>query len=329
MRISLLDRANVLSDDPDGATALRRAVDRARHADDLGIHRFLVAEHHGVPGLAGSVPAALAAAVGQATSRIRVGTAGIMLPDHAPLVVAEQATVLESLFPGRVDIGLGSSVGFTAAVRRALRQDGDAATAREGFPDDLAEVAGYLSGESEVVLRPRPAAPPRLFLLTGGSDRSIAAAASLGLGAVIGGRDAASVAQAVGRYRAAVAQAPEAPEVIVAVTAAVAATEEAARDLVLPEVWAQVMSRSTGVFSPLRPVGELDEAELTAQQRRRVERGLAATVHGTPEQVRRRLDEVVEQTGVEDILVTGGMSDVAGQWGSDRALAAMSGGQWG
>lgn len=333
MRISLLDRANVLVGDTDGTEgtddtlALRRVVDRARRAEDLGYHRFLVAEHHGVPGLAGSAPGILAAAVGQATSAIRTGTAGVMLPDHAPLVVAEQATVLESLFPGRTDIGLGSSVGFTAAVRRALRQDGDAATARAGFLDDLTEVVGYLSGESEVAVRPGPATAPHVLLLTGGSDRSIDTAAALGLGVIVGGRDATSVAAAVARYRAAFRPGPvgSAPEAVVAVTAAVAPSRDAARDLVLPEVWTQVMSRSTGEFSPLRPVGELDARQLTAQQRRRVERGLAATVHGTREEVRSALAGIVSRTGVDDLLVTGGMSDTAGQRYSDRTLAELAG----
>ncbi|MGP9725496.1 MsnO8 family LLM class oxidoreductase [Corynebacterium sp. AOP40-9SA-29] len=322
MRYSLLDRANTVDGTPD-ATALRRVVERAGRAEALGYHRFLVAEHHGVPGIAGSAPGVLAAAVGQATSTVRIGTAGIMVPDHAPIVVAEQAAVLAALFPGRVDIGLGSSVGFTGAVRRALRQPQDAATAREGFADDLAEVLGYLRGGAdgthapeapEVTMRPALATAPPVYLLTGGSPHSLALASHHGLGVILGGPDPGRVDR--GGEDAA-------QEVIVSRTVAVAPTREAARDLVLPEVWAQVMSRSTGAFMPLRPVAELDEAELTAQQRRRVDRALENTVYGTAEDVSAALHALAARTGASEILVTGGASDPAGQERSDALLAGI------
>lgn len=316
MRYSLLDRANNVDGMPDAA-ALRRVVERAGRAESLGYHRFLVAEHHGVPGIAGSAPGVLAAAVGQATSTVRVGTAGIMVPDHAPIVVAEQAAVLAALFPGRVDIGLGSSVGFTGAVRRALRQPQDAATAREGFAGDLDEVLGYLRGGgdgTDVTMRPALATAPPVFLLTGGSPRSLALASQRGLGVILGGPDP-------GRVDGAAVGAGE--ETVVSRTVAVAPTREAARDLVLPEVWAQVMSRSTGAFMPLRPVAELDEAELTAQQRRRVDRALENTVYGTAQDVSAALHALAERTGASEILVTGGSSDPAGQERSDALLAGI------
>jgi alkanesulfonate monooxygenase SsuD/methylene tetrahydromethanopterin reductase-like flavin-dependent oxidoreductase (luciferase family) len=305
MRYSILDRANVVS----GATdteALRRVVDRARVAEELGYHRFLVAEHHGVPGIAGSAPAVLAAAVGQATSTVRVGTAGVMVLDHAPVVVAEQAAVLQALFPGRVDIGLGASVGFTPAVRRALRQPEDAGEAREGFAAALREVVGYLRGRSEVTLRPWVDEPPALHLLTGGSRRSLDLAGELDLGVVLGGPEPARVDGAV-----------------VSCQVAVADSREEARDLVLPEVWAQVMARTTGRFMPLQPVGELDEADLTAQQRRRVTRGLEATIHGTPDEVAAEVAALTRRTGASELLVTGGASDRAGQARSDGLLAGI------
>ncbi|MDN5583287.1 MAG: MsnO8 family LLM class oxidoreductase [Corynebacterium sp.] len=319
MRYSLLDRANTVVGTSDAA-ALRRVVERAGRAEALGYHRFLVAEHHGVPGIAGSAPGVLAAAVGQATSTVRVGTAGFMVPDHAPIVVAEQAAVLAALFPGRVDIGLGSSVGFTGAVRRALRQPQDAATAREGFAGDLDEVLGYLraGGDGayapEVTMRPALATAPPVYLLTGGSPRSLALAARHGLGVILGGPDPGSVGGG---------EDVTVEETVVSRTVAVAPTREAARDLVLPEVWAQVMSRSTGAFMPLRPVAELDEAELTAQQRRRVGRALENTVFGTAQDVSAALHALAERTGASEILVTGGASDPAGQERSDALLAGI------
>ena len=114
----------------------------ARHAERLGFHRFWVSEHHGVPGVAGSAPTVLAAAVAAATHTIRVGTGGVMLPNHRPLVVAEQFGVLESLFPGRIDMGLGRSVGFTDGVRRALGRDKDAADTAD-FAGQLDELLGW------------------------------------------------------------------------------------------------------------------------------------------------------------------------------------------
>jgi len=111
-RISILDRANARDGFP-AADALNRVLERAQWAEELGYHRFWVAEHHAVPGIAGSVPAVLMAAVAARTHSIRVGSGGIMLPNHQPLVVAEQAATLEALHPGRIDLGVGRSVGFT------------------------------------------------------------------------------------------------------------------------------------------------------------------------------------------------------------------------
>lgn len=305
MRYSLLDRANTVEGSTD-AEAVRAVVGRAEHAEELGYHRFLVAEHHAVPGIAGSAPGILAAAVGQATDTIRIGTAGIMVPDHAPIDVAEQAAVLESLFPGRVDIGLGSSPGFTPAVRQALRQPEDAGEARADFVADLREVVRYLRGETPVTLRPTVDNPPSLFLLTGGSPRSLETARELGLGIILGGPGPAYVEGSV-----------------VSCQIAVAESREEARDLVLPEVWAQVLSRSTGQFMPLQPVEALDEAELTDQQWRRIARGLEATIYGGPDEVTAAVTALVERTGATEILVTGGSSDPDGQARSDGMLAEI------
>src|SRR5690606_9643927 len=118
--ISLLDRSRTRAGEPPSA-ALPATVERARRAESLGLHRFWVAEHHAVPGVASSSPPVLMTAVAAATSRIRVGSGGIMLPHHRPVVVAGQARMLAALHPGRIDLGLGRSLGFTQPVREALR----------------------------------------------------------------------------------------------------------------------------------------------------------------------------------------------------------------
>lgn len=143
-RFSVLDRSRT-REGHDAAEALRDTVRLAQELEGLGYHRIWVSEHHGVPGVAGSAPTVLAAAVAAATRTIRVGTGGVMLPNHQPLVVAEQFGVLESLFPGRIDMGLGRSVGFTDGVRRALGRDKDVA---DDFAGQLDELLGWFRGPS-------------------------------------------------------------------------------------------------------------------------------------------------------------------------------------
>ena len=136
MKVSLLDRSRTRLHVSD-AEALRGSVARAVHAERVGYDRFWVAEHHAVPGIASGTPAVLLGAIGAQTSRIRIGSGGVMLPLHQPLVVAEQFLALDVLYPDRVDLGLGRSVGFTEPVRRALRRDLDAV---QSFAEDLVEL---------------------------------------------------------------------------------------------------------------------------------------------------------------------------------------------
>lgn len=144
-RFSFLDRSRT-REGHDGPQALRDTVALAGTVEALGYHRFWVSEHHSVPGVAGSAPTVLAAAVAAATSTIRVGTGGVMLPNHQPFVVAEQFGVLASLFPGRIDMGLGRSAGFTDGIRRALGRDKQDAGA---FAGQLAELLGWLDGTQQ------------------------------------------------------------------------------------------------------------------------------------------------------------------------------------
>lgn len=329
--LSLLDRALTRTGVPD-ATILAEVVDRARRAEDLGFHGFWVAEHHAVPGIAGSAPTVLAAAIAGATNRIRVGTGGIMVPAHPPFIIAEAIAVLTALHPGRLDWGLGASTGFTSAVRRVLQQSDDAA---DHFGDDVGRVLEALDGTSPVTLRPQLSTPAPLHVLTGGARLPLAA--RCGLGAVVGGPSVHPPADAdaprrgrpghpgLADYRRTFRPSPHGPvpRVTVSVSVSVADTPEAARRLALPEAWATALSRSTGSFDPLRPVDELDPAGLTRQQAERVERALAQTVHGTPEQVQERLTAIVRWTGADELLLTGGVSDQAGGAHSDRLLASL------
>ncbi len=316
MRLSILDRSNVRGHEPDTRT-LRATVERARAAERLGYHRFWVAEHHAVPGIAGSAPAVLAGAVAAATDRIRVGSGGVMLPDHQPLVVAEQFATLQALHPGRVDLGLGRSVGFTPAVRGALRQDKDAA---DRFEADLEELQAFLGGTAAVTARPRDRGATPLFVLATGSGVHVAARRRLPV--VLGGpvllRDPEKARAALERYRA---EAGERARVLLAVNVMVAGTTEAARELLLPEARAMAQARTRGEFPPLQPVTDVRAERLTDRQQGLVDDYVATSVHGTPAQVAGRLRALAADHGAAEVLVTGATYDRVAQARSDALLA--------
>src|SRR5215207_2941132 len=131
------------------AQSFRNSLDLARHAERLGFRRFWVAEHHSLPGIASAATSVVIAHVAGGTSRIRVGSGGIMLPNHAPLVIAEQFGTLESLFPGRIDLGLGRAPGGDMQTARALRRN--LGSSGDTFPQDLAELISYFRGTAEGV----------------------------------------------------------------------------------------------------------------------------------------------------------------------------------
>ncbi|MGA5810735.1 LLM class flavin-dependent oxidoreductase [Streptomyces cellulosae] len=323
-RFSVLDRSRV-REGHTAPEALRDSVELAREAERLGYHRFWVAEHHGVPGVAGSAPTVLAAAVAGATRTIRVGTGGVMLPNHRPLVVAEQFGVLASLFPDRIDMGLGRSVGFTDGVRKALGRDkGDA----EDFAGQLDELLGWFEGTSPTGVHARPseglAVPP--FVLAMGKGADIAARA--GLPMVIGDlRDRDRMRRGVDRYRGRFRPSAwaEEPYVVISGTVAVADTPERARRLLVPEAWSMAYSRTHGTFPPLPPAERVESLAMTAKERGFYEAGLAGQLAGTEEEVERELEAVLKDTGAQEILVTTSTYDRDALLDSYRRLAALSG----
>jgi luciferase family oxidoreductase group 1 len=322
VRFSVLDRSRI-REGHTAAEALRDTVALAREAERLGYHRFWVSEHHGVPGVAGSAPTVLAAAVAGATDTIRVGTGGVMLPNHRPLVVAEQFGVLESLFPGRIDMGLGRSVGFTDGVRRALGRGKEDAT---DFAAQLDELLGWFRGTSPTGVHARPseglAVPP--FVLAMGEGAAIAARA--GLPMVIGDlRDRERMRRGIDTYRAQFRPSPWAPEphVVVSGTVAVAATPEEARRLLLPEAWSAAYSRTHGTFPPLPPAERVEAVPMTAKERSVYESGLSGHIAGTEEQVAHELESVLKETGAQEVLVTTSTYDRAALLDSHRRLAGI------
>jgi luciferase family oxidoreductase group 1 len=323
-RFSVLDRSRI-REGHTGPEALRDTVGLAREVERLGYHRFWVAEHHGVPGVAGSAPTVLAAAVAGATRTIRVGTGGVMLPNHRPLVVAEQFGVLESLFPGRVDMGLGRSVGFTDGVRRALGRGKDDA---EDFAAQLDELLGWFRGTSPTGVHARPAegllVPP--FVLAMGEGATIAARA--GLPMVIGDlRDRDRMRRGIDHYRDRFRPSPWAsePYVVVSGTVAVAGTSEEARRLLVPEAWSMAYSRTHGSFPPLPPAERVEALSLNAKERGFYESGLSGQLAGTEDEVAHQLEAVLEETGAQEVLVTTSTHDREALLDSYRRLAAIAG----
>ena len=320
--LSLLDRARTRVGEPDAA-ALTGAVDRAVRAEQLGYDRFWVAEHHGVPGIAGAAPAVLLAGMAGRTTTIRLGSAGVMLPHHQPLVVAEQFATVAALAPGRVDLGLGRSPGFTAPVRRALRE-----TERD-FAADLAELRAFLTGTAEITLHPQPAGPVPVHVLATGSGLTVAA--ELGLPVIVGGPllgvagDPAPGLAALAGYRRAFRPSPQVPEPWVAISldVLVADTAAEAADLLLPEAWAMAQARTTGVFPPLEPVAAIRARTLTPRQQQYVEQTAAGAIAGTPDQVTDRLAELLARTGAAELVASSSTFDRAALAASDTALAAL------
>lgn len=325
-RFSVLDRSRT-REGQDAPEALRDTVRLAGQLEALGYHRFWVSEHHSVPGVAGSAPTVLAAALAAATSTIRVGTGGVMLPNHRPLVVAEQFGVLESLFPGRIDMGLGRSVGFTDGIRRALGKDKQDT---EDFAERIEELLGWFTGDQalypQVHALPAEGLRPEPFVLAMGEGADIAAAA--GLPMVVGdlrGRD--RMLRAVDRYRAGFRPSAwsDRPQVIIAGTVAVAASEEEARRLLAPEAWSMAHSRTRGVFPPLAPAGRVETLTMTAKERELYESGLRGHVQGTEDQVADALESVIKETGADEVLVTTSTYDRDALLESFTRLARVAG----
>ncbi|RBY94813.1 LLM class flavin-dependent oxidoreductase [Blastococcus sp. TBT05-19] len=321
-RLSLLDRSRTRVGEPDDA-ALTGTVARAVRAEQLGFDRFWVAEHHGVPGVAGAAPAVLLTAIAARTRTIRLGSAGVMLPHHQPLVVAEQFATLSAFAPGRVDLGLGRSPGFTPPVRRALRET------ERNFSADLAELRAFLTGTAEIMMHPRPAGAVPLHVLATGSGLQVAA--ELGLPVVVGGPvlgvagDPEPGLEALGAYRRDFRPSEQQPEprISISLDVLVADTAAEAADLLLPEAWAMARSRTEGVFPALQPVQAVTAADRTPRQQQYLERTAAAAIAGTPAEVEGRLAQLLERTGAAELVASSSTYDRDALAASDAALAAL------
>jgi luciferase family oxidoreductase group 1 len=317
--LSIHDRSHITAGSG-AAEAFRCTIDRAQRAESLGFHRFWTAEHHGVPGVAGSAPAIVMMALLQATSRIRIGSGGVMLPNHQPLIVAEQATTLATLHPGRVDLGIGRSLGFTRPIRAALRRE---TYDTEEMTSDLAELLSYLVNDAPFPVVPEPGEIP-VFLLATGAGADIAA--TLGLPLVIGGPRITTPGDdgrlVTDRYRDAFRPSRFAPEpmVVLNVTAIAADSADEAEALATSEAWAHVHSKTTGAFGPLEDPATIASFGKTPRQSQRLRDMLRESVHGTPDSVTAQIQHLAAITGADEILLSGCTFDHAAQLHSDTAI---------
>lgn len=294
------------------ATSLRNTLDYARHAEALGYRRFWLAEHHNMSGIASAATAVVIAHVAAGTQTIRVGSGGIMLPNHSPLVIAEQFGTLASLHPGRIDLGLGRAPGSDQTTMRALRRD---ALSAERFPQDVQELQRYFADDDPH--RPVRAIPGAgldvpLWLL-GSSTFSAQLAAMLGLPFAFAAHFAPSQLQhALAIYRGSFkpsAQLAE-PYCVVAVNVFAAATDaEARRQFTSHQQAFTNLVRGTPGQIPL-PIDNIDDY-WSPSERMHAEAMLRYSAVGTPEAVATQLQNFLDLTGADELMVTGLFADHA------------------
>jgi luciferase family oxidoreductase group 1 len=315
--LSVLDLAPV----PTGSSvgeALQASIGLAQHVEDLGFKRFWVAEHHNMPGIASSSPPVLLAAIAARTTRIRVGSGGVMLPNHAPLVVAEQFGMLEALHPGRVDLGIGRAPGTDQLTAFALRRSVDALSADE-FPAQLTDLLGFFSGEwpaghlmAQVTAVPGRGNSPAMWLL-GSSGYSAQVAGALGLPFAFAHHfSPVNTLPALELYRSTFQPSTSLSKPYAMVCAAVicADTDDHARALAEPAALGFLKLRS-GRPSTTPTPEETAAYPFTSADRAFIDDRLAAQIIGAPATVRRRIRELLVSTQADELMITTSTFDPA------------------
>ncbi|MET9227412.1 LLM class flavin-dependent oxidoreductase [Lentzea sp. NPDC003310] len=301
--LSVLDLAPITSGS-DATTALRNSRELAQQAERLGYHRYWFAEHHNMPGIASSAPAVLIGHIADATETIRVGSGGVMLPNHAPLVVAEQFGMLEALHPGRIDLGIGRAPGTDQKTARALRRT-EAGLSAENFPQELTELIKYFEGTAELNAVPAAGNKPPIWLL-GSSGYSAQAAGMLGLPFAFAHHfSAQNTLPALELYRRHFrpSEVLDEPYAMVCASVLVADTDEHAQYIAGPGALSFVRLRQ-GRPGPLATPQEAADYPYTEIDRLVVEDRMSTQIIGSPSTVRSGLDELMESTAADELMVT-------------------------
>ena len=305
------------------ADAFRNALELARHAERWGYKRFWLAEHHNLPGIASAATAVVIGHVAGGTSRIRVGAGGIMLPNRAPLVIAEQFGTLESLYPGRIDLGLGRAPGGDGPTSRALRRN----LTGDTFPRDVQELMAYFHPSDPS--QPVHAVPGRglsvpIYLL-GSSDFSARLAAELGLPFAFASHFAPEyLYAALDLYRTHFrpSETLARPHVMIGVNVFVADTDAEARRLFtsLQQQFLNMLRRAPGLLPP--PVDRMDEL-WTPNERSLAEQRTLISAVGSPDTVRAKLEALLAETEADEIIATAQIYDHAARLRSFELAAGV------
>lgn len=324
--ISVLDLAPV-PEGTDVGRALRNTIDLAQAADRLGFNRYWLAEHHGMPGIASAATAVLIGQVAAATARIRVGSGGVMLPNHAPLVIAEQFGTLAALFPNRIDLGLGRAPGTDQITSRALRR-GTAADA-DRFPQDVVELQAWLGDAAEgqsVRAVPGEGTKVPIWIL-GSSTFGAQLAAALGLPYAFASHFAPDQMEpALNLYRSLFRPSEQlaAPYAMVALNVFAADTEAEAR-LMLSSLQQAFVNLRTGRPGKMPPPVAGYAERLDPEARAMLDRALSCTVVGDREQVRTGLRAFADRWGADELIVSGQIWDHAARVRSFEIVAEAAG----
>ena len=322
--LSVLDLSPIV-EGSDAGQSLRNSLDLARHVEALGYPRFWMAEHHNLPGIASAATAVALAHVAGGTSTIKIGAGGIMLPNHAPLMIAEQFGTLAALHPGRVELGLGRAPGSDQLTMRAMRRN--LLAGADQFPQDVVELMGYFRPtEPGQRLQAVPGAGLDVPIwILGSSLFGAQLAAILGLPFAFASHFApAALTQAVAIYRERFQPSEQlaAPHLMLGVTTVAAETDDEARFL-FSSLQQATLNNRLGQPGRVPPPVENFEATLDPYRRAVVDDAFGAAVVGGPETVRRGLDDLVAQTGADELMVTANIFDHAKRKRSFEIIAQI------
>jgi luciferase family oxidoreductase group 1 len=305
--------------------ALHNTLDLARHAERIGFRRFWVAEHHNMPGIASAATAVVIAHVAQGTTHIRVGAGGIMLPNHSPLVIAEQFGTLESLFPGRIDLGLGRAPGSDRHAMRALRRD---PMAGDAFPHDVVELQDYFRDDDPLArVRAVPGAglPVPIWIL-GSSTFGAQLAAMLGLPFAFASHFAPDqMMPALDLYRSGFTPSDTlaAPYAMLGVSVVAAPSDEEAERLAT-SLKLQFLALQRGQPVQLQPPVERMDEHWSPLERAQVEHTLRQAIVGGPATVGARVHDLIAMTGADELMITSHIHDHAARVRSYDLVHAAS-----
>ncbi len=319
---SVLDLSPILQGG-DASQAFRNTLDLARHAERWGYHRYWLAEHHNMPGIASAATAVVIGHVAGGTSTIRVGAGGIMLPNHAPLVIAEQFGTLASLYPGRIDLGLGRAPGTDPLTARALRRNLDGSA--DSFPQDVAELQSYFQPATpHQAVRAVPGAGLDVPIwLLGSSLFSAQLAAALGLPFAFASHfapDHMMSALRIYRDQFKPSEALGQPYAMLGINVFAADTDAEARRLFTSLQQAFINLRR-GQPGPLQPPVDSLEGRWSVMERVSLEHIMSCSVIGSPETVRQGLAAFIEWTGADELMVTAQIFDHAARLRSFELVA--------